>query len=317
MKGPLVDLVAEFLTLSSKEVRRIAAKAPTAYRSYKIPKRRGGYRWIFHPSKETKAIQYALMATYLQRLPVHPAAAAYRRQRSPLRRNAQRHAKFAYSVRLDLADFFPSITPEVLFRSIDHVEDDQLNGKQDGDRLFLRQTLFVKVGSRGYGLAVGAPSSPMVSNHVMFRSDTSLDHLAIGLGGVYSRYADDMVFSTNERGGCQSFAERVEAVIQDDIGSGMVLNKTKTLYMSKGTRRTVTGLFVCPDGTVSLGRARKRYIKKLVHEFRNGTLDEEEARSLRGYLAFVLDSEPEFYDRLCLKYRADTVKLALDGQSRK
>ena len=82
-------------------------------------KKGGGRRTIHHPSKQTKALQYALIEIFLNKLPIHSCAAAYRRNiKSPLLENATIHAKYSYSVRVDFSDFFHSISPLDLFNQI-------------------------------------------------------------------------------------------------------------------------------------------------------------------------------------------------------
>ena len=97
----------------------------------------------------------------------------------------------------------------------------------------------------------------------------------------------------------------------------LILNDLKTVYMSRGTRRAITGLVVTPQGGVSIGRDRKRYIRSLLHKYsahlaaKNGPMAEEELAFLSGMLAFVLDVEPELYNRLAQKYSSDVVNAAL------
>ena len=83
--------------------------------------------------------------------------------------------------------------------------------------------------------------------------------------------------------------------------------------MSRGTKRVVTGIVICPNAEVSLGRKNKKYVKKLIFDYMNGKMDASLKNHLRGWLAFILDVEPDFYNRLVLKYSAITVRNALKG----
>lgn len=90
------------------------------------------------------------------------------------------------------------------------------------------------------------------------------------------------------------------------------INEDKTLFMCRNCRRVVTGMTIDPSGTISVGRFRKRLVRKLLNDFRYGNLnDDKKKHALQGNLAFVLDVEPCFYDRLCLKYGADIMLEAL------
>jgi RNA-directed DNA polymerase len=90
---------------------------------------------------------------------------------------------------------------------------------------------------------------------------------------------------------------------------GLVLNVGKTMYLSRRHRWIITGLVLTPTGKVSIGRDRKRALHAAIHQW--ATLDDRERRRLAGTLAFVKSVEPEFINRLFLKYDAVTVKRAM------
>lgn len=304
----LLGEVARFLRLPPDEVSRLATRAPTSYKRYLVPKRSGGSREILHPAKTTKAIQYAIMHLYLSRLPVHEAAFAYRYAlKSPLRQVAIIHAAYRYTVRLDLENFFPSIKPTDLLTVWRATRFPQLN-KEDED--FLTCSIFAKRRGGGPFLAIGAPASPVISNAVMVQTDIRLSAFANGRNGAYSRYADDLFFSTNRKGECRDFSLEVRGALEESRSPRLILNAKKTRYMSMKGRRTVTGLILTPDGGVSIGRARKRYVKKLLCDVEHTKLDKEKMAYLRGMLAFILDVEPDFYNRLAIKYGATVMQQA-------
>lgn len=95
------------------------------------------------------------------------------------------------------------------------------------------------------------------------------------------------------------------------VHPSLTINEEKTLFMSRNCRRVVTGMTIDPNGTISIGRARKRFIRSLLNDFKHGALIMKQPHILQGNLAFILDVEPRFYDRLCLKYGAELVLKAL------
>lgn len=306
------ETVAAYLGHTEEDVLAVAARAPRRYKRYFIPKKRGGMRAIHHPAKETKALQYALMETLLGRLKIHDSALAYRRElKAPLRQNAMAHAGCRYTIKMDFQDFFHSIQPADLFDTL------QRNGETFSaeDGAFLTRCLFIGVAFDRKGLPIGAPSSPSVSNAVMYGFDRQMQAAASAISeeAVYTRYADDIVFSSNERGACQEFHEHVTDALPRLEHPKLRTNPRKTVYSSRGTRRVVTGIVIGPDGRISLGRVKKRYIRKLIFDFSRNNLDPESRTYLSGYLAFIMDVEPEFYDRLVLKYSGETVNQALKG----
>jgi len=314
MRKSIVDIIASYIGLPPVEVEKLSLNAHKTYRRYYISKKRGGKRTIFHPSKQTKTLQYAFIETMLSKLPVHQASAAYvRGVKSPLLTNAAKHSKYPYSVRIDFKDFFPSIVPEDLLKIIN---DAGTFGKIAGEEYdFISRSLFVKYSGGNFGLAIGAPSSPIISNIVMFSYDEKISALAMSVfpESIYTRYADDIFFSSNKIGACKEFEIKLKKIIQSIKSPNLKINSEKTIFTSRGTKRVVTGLYICPDGQVSIGRKNKRYIKKLIFDFKNNKLDNKEKGYLSGYLSFILDVEPDFFNRLVLKYGAEIVSTAHKG----
>lgn len=309
----LVDRVSDYLGLPPQEVANIAARAPTSYRLYAIPKKKGGQRIIFHPARTTKAIQYALFELLLKHLPVHEAAVGYiRGLRSPTRHNAERHAKYAYSIRLDIQDFFPSLQPRDLTHAFTTYLADPTRILSTADYKFLERALFVKYPRASVGLAVGAPSSPALSNALMHEIDKALSDYANTLEGLYTRYADDLVFSSDRKGACKQFQSALQKHLRETKHPRLRLNRKKTVLMSRGTRRAITGLIVTPTGVISLGRQQKRYVRKLLFDLARGVLSDSGQRYLQGFLAYSISVEPEFLNRLVLKYGGQLIHDALD-----
>jgi len=314
MSTTLIEIIADYLGYNPEVALEICNKAQKSYRKYNIKKKKGGNRTIFHPSKLTKSLQYAIIEIVLRELPVHQSAAGYIRGiKSPLFRNATKHARFRYSVRIDFEDFFPSLCPNDLIKIVKSFGKFKDISKDDEE--FLTKSLFAKYPKGQIGLPIGAPSSPIISNIVMFSLDEKINKLAIStsVDSVYTRYADDLVFSSNEKGACKEFYDAVIILINNTKSPNLKINKEKTVFTSRGIKRVITGLYVCPDGGVSIGRNNKRYIRKLLLLLKHGELDKKTAKYLSGYLSFILDVEPDFYNRLVIKYGAETVSKARTG----
>lgn len=311
----IVKNVSNYLGLDLSVVQQLGRRAPFRYKRYEIRKYDGGKRTIYQPERETKSLQYALMELYLSRLKVHRIAMAYRHGlQSPQLKTAEKHSDYAYSLRVDFKDFFYSIRPKDLLFWFDQ------NGIQtEGDDAFLGDALFVSDRSKRRRLAIGAPSSPSISNAVLYSLDDTLERKAsaIDASSVVTRYADDIVFSTNIKGACNRYLEVVEDTLAETDSPSLRLNESKTSFMSRGNRRVIAGLVICPDGRVTIGRDKKRYVRHLVHEFRCNRLENEEQMHLQGMLAYVLDVEPEFYNRLAHKYGAEVVTQALQSRDAK
>jgi len=298
----LLEILQNFLGWSEDDVRSTVNIAPLRYRIYRVNKPNGGTRTIFHPARETKALQYALMYSYLDRFPVHDIAIGYRSGfKSPIRSAAVQHAAKPYSVSIDSERFFPSIVPEDLLTLVDPTEDKL--GLSVYDREILRKALFVEFRGKQF-LAIGAPSSPMVSNAVMYNMDAKLHEVAMSIDpdAIVSRYADDITFSSSRKGSSNGFVEEVEGLLQEIQHPRLRLNTRKTRFASRGSRRHFLGLTITPEGAVKVGRDRKRWVQGMIHKSRCGALSENERENLRGHLAYLRDVEPSFLNTLVLKY---------------
>ena len=121
-------------------------------------------------------------------------------------------------------------------------------------------------------------------------------------GIIYTRYADDLTFTTDVKGALFDLPAMVEDICRKVAYPRLSVNKEKTVFSSKKNNRHVTGLVLANDGSVSLGRQRKRYIRSLVHRFTLNQLEYDEVLMLRGLVSFARHIEPEFYASMERKY---------------
>ena len=151
----------------------------------------------------------------------------------------------------------------------------------------------------------------MISNAVMRSMDEAILAFAKSEDFVYTRYADDLIFSTKKKGVTKRFLVGLRKVISRCKHPRLTINEGKTMFLSRKCRRAVTGLVISPDGRVSVGRGLKRRLRARVNDFRRSRLPEHEKHRLQGYLAFILGVEPDFYNRLCQKYGAAVLNGAM------
>ena len=299
----LTQMLAE-LPVGSSELLPLIATAPERYKVYKIPKRTPGkFRTIAHPARELKFIQRWLIRRVLFSLPVHPAAMAYRKETSILD-NATQHAKHRYLLKLDIQDFFPSIKPIDL---VTHCAKFLPNLSNTDERL-LRQVLFRRnKKTNSLELSIGAPSSPLVSNSIFYPIDEKIEAFCAANGVRYTRYADDLTFSTNSPHVLKTIPDFVSAVLESAAYPKLRLNAEKTLHTSKKHHRQVTGLVLSSENKVSIGRDKKRNLKALMHRYTLNQLAPDQIANLRGQLSFVKSVEPTFITSLQNKYGRDAV----------
>jgi retron-type reverse transcriptase len=143
-------------------------------------------------------------------------------------------------------------------------------------------------------MSIGAPSSPMLSNILLYDFDKKVQAFCAKKKVKYSRYADDLTFSTNLPNVLREVEVQIAEICRRMEHPRLQLNTEKTVHASRCTSRRVTGLVLANSGEVSLGHSRKRLIRAQVHHFLTGRLSPDEAVKLRGMLAFVNSAEPSF-----------------------
>jgi hypothetical protein len=151
-------------------------------------------------------------------------------------------------------------------------------------------------------LSIGAPTSPRVANALLFQFDLGMSSFCNENGMIYTRYADDITISSDgflDKGMVLGF---IEGLLKVQAHPRLRLNAQKTALYSRASSRRVTGITLANDGTLSLGRDRKRLIRAMVHRAAHGELNNEERDRVRGLIAFAADVEPDFIARLEKKY---------------
>ncbi|MBB5705017.1 retron St85 family RNA-directed DNA polymerase [Sphingopyxis panaciterrulae] len=300
MTSKLIEFLVSEVGLSARNIERLIQTAPERYKVYHIRKRSGGWREIAQPATELKIVQRAIVEKYLKHLPIHPAATAYV-PGSSIRRNAAIHSVNGPILKYDFKEFFPSITERAWLRYCEiHGIFDRVEAIQFGRLLFRRPH-----GGTILRLSIGAPSSPILSNVLMYEFDKMLHERVAQHSVTYTRYADDLTFSARRTGYLNSVNRILRSTISQVQLPKIKINEEKTVVATEKYRRQVTGLILTNDKRVSLGRERKRNLRAALHHFREGKLDIDQSVKLAGLMAFARDVEPEFYTRMELTYGKD------------
>lgn len=225
--------------------------AAAKYQTFKIPKKTGGTRTIQAPEAQLKLLQQRLgellddCADEVRR--DHPrfwnASHGFRRERTIVS-NAEAHRRKRYVFNVDLEDFFGTINFG------------RVRGFFLRDRAFELEapvaTVIAQIACHENALPQGSPCSPVISN--LIGNILDLRMLAMARDGkcTYTRYADDLTFSTNEQHFPRQVAVNVHGAtwtVGDKLrreieGAGFKINDTKTRMSLRKSRQIVTGLVV-------------------------------------------------------------------------
>lgn len=284
--------------IGTSDARLIIATAPKRYKHYYIPKRTEGRRLIAQPSRELKALQRFLIDNYLKSFPVHKSAMAYVVGRN-IFQNAQVHRKSSVILKMDFSNFFPSLKTQDWRNYLEKHKP----AWDDFEREAITRLLFWGEGSlTPRCLSIGAPTSPLISNLLMYDLDVVFTNLSQELAVSYTRYADDMTISGESFDSVVAFEKKMREVVGATKSPSLQFNEDKRGVYSTAQRRMVTGLVVTPERKISIGRERKRAISALLHKFSLNQISIDDVSYLKGMIGFAIANEPEFIGRMRKKY---------------
>jgi RNA-directed DNA polymerase len=295
----IADKIASELGLTPDYILRVARSASFRYKTYDIPKKRDPKlkRTINHPARELKLLQRWIVKSVVSRLPIHRCATAYKKGSSVLK-NARRHRRTKYLLKIDFHDFFPSLTGRdviSLLRRNASALRELVSGTTDFD-------LIRRLVCKNDRLTIGAPSSPSLSNAIMFTLDTAIFERCRKQGVTYTRYADDLYFSTNKQETLSPLLAEIRKMLSREKHPSLTVNEQKTAFSSRKRRKVVTGLVLTPEGAVSVGRDKIRHVRSLVFQGMQGKLSPEEMASLRGMLSYIQSVDSDVVERMRAKF---------------
>ncbi len=217
-----------------------------------IAKRSGGTRVVYCPERNQKRrlrsrlpMLVKLYEDYSHRMALDDVAHGFVAHRSPVT-NAMAHRGFRYTLSMDLKDFFDSIHPI-------HFQGRLKPGLLD--------EICIDPGDGVRRCVQGLPTSPMAANIAALDMDASILRRVESFGICFTRYADDLTFSFNERDVMDWLVREVTDIVEHNL---FEVNTAKTRFMSaRAGRRTVTGISV--DEQIHPPRKMKRRLRAARH----------------------------------------------------
>ena len=242
-----IEELSELTRLSTRLLYCLSKKSRYYYKIKHIPKRNGDLREISIPSYTLHIVQRWILVEILNKILPSDRAMAFRRGKNfGHKQNAYYHADTLYGLAIDLKDFFPSISADkvhTIFSSL---------GYND-----FASTILTNLCTLEDELPQGSPCSPALSNIVCITLDKRLIGLCEKRGIRYSRYADDMYFSCDDKTLLLKNYPIIEKIIEDE---GFMINKRKVHYHTPSNKKQITGITVSPsftEGYVELKAPRK------------------------------------------------------------
>lgn len=255
------------------------------YREFEIPKRSGGKRTISAPYPTLLECQSWIYENILTKIKIHSSAHGFTFKKSIIS-NSKVHVGQNHFLKIDLKDFFPSITINqviTIFKSLGYTH----------------KVSYYLASICCYGdvLPQGAPTSPMLSNIVAISLDKRLMNYSKKFNLKYTRYADDLAFSGNSIP--VKHIDYITKIIND---CGFIVNDKKTILQQEKRKRIVTGISIAEE-VIKVPREYKRKLKLEIHCIRKHGLlghmrkhkikNPDYLQSIVGKIHFWLSIEPD------------------------
>lgn len=287
-----------------EQLSTLLTDLPTkGFLNFRIPKHSGGFRLIEAPVDDYKARLSEIGNLFYRTLILpHQAAFAYTRGRcayDALVVHQQRNAR--WFLKVDLKDFFPSISKQVLKDKLPLVYPFNLLSDE-----LLEQLCEYSVNLRGV-LPQGSPLSPLFSNLIMQEFDVMLTNKLHTLGKfTYTRYADDIIITSPYDFNFENKVSLIRNVLHE-CNLPIYINSTKTRYASAAGRNWNLGLMYNKDSQITIGHAYKNDLSfKLnlcMRNYISGQMPEQaDVFELVGKIGYLKTVEPIYYETMIKKY---------------
>ncbi|MGE8723317.1 reverse transcriptase family protein [Leptospira terpstrae] len=214
------------------------------YRTFNLAKKSGGSRKIDAPLPTLLYCQQWINKNILNHLVSHDCTYAYRRDKNIVL-NAQQHLNKKILYKLDIKDFFPSINYDRVFSFYQYLG-------------YNKEVSFAlaKLSTFENKLPQGAATSANLSNHLFYIFDKRISKLSKKFSIVYTRYADDLIFSGDK------ISHLFIAIIKKIINENKLeINTSKTKLYTTRSRRIITGIDIS-NGHPRIPREYRRKIRK-------------------------------------------------------
>ena len=229
------------------------------YQKFSIAKRRGGSRDIYAPAEDLKCVQKKLNSflqayyTCLKPICVHGFVMRPNdfSESYGIVSNARVHTGKKHLLNIDLKDFFSTI-------SAGQVKSLFLSGTFQYDN-HIATALTLLTTYKGF-VPIGAPTSPVISNFVCLGLDADMLNLGKERSLTFSRYADDLTFSSN----AAFTVDDLNAIYAVIAKHGFLVNERKVRMVGGNRKQTVTGLVV--NEKVNIDRKLIKRIRAMLHD---------------------------------------------------
>ena len=278
------DELTEHLRLSANLVYWLTAESTPKYTIFRIPKKDGSSREICAPVYSLKIVQRWVLNNILYKIKVSPHSFGFLKdgKGSPLVKCAEKHKNNLYVLKLDIKSFYPSIKREKVYYEFTNIG-------YNSSVANLLTNICVYNGSLPQGAVTSAYLANIICRNLDFRIAGYCNRRDI----AYTRYADDLTFSSDNRVVLKSIYSTIRKIL---LSEGFQLNEKKTLFLSPRCRKRVLGVTI-NDNSIKAPKELKRTIRSMIY---NSFLTQDYTSNARikGYISYVNSIEHGFIKRI-------------------
>ncbi|MDP3550446.1 MAG: retron St85 family RNA-directed DNA polymerase [Novosphingobium sp.] len=237
--------------ISPKIFHSIYQKKSKHYRSFKLRKRDGSFREIETPRTYLKVIQWWILDNILSKIYPRSCVFGFVRGRSAVD-NAIYHSGSSHLLNMDIRNFFNSISQNSVERAFSGLGYDDKVGKA-----------LAELCCYNGRVPQGAPTSPAIANLILQDFDRQVEELAESSGIKYSRYADDLTFSSSDFIK-PSFVQQIKSAVENH---GFQVKDEKTRFSGSGNRMEITGVII--NEVLQPTRTWRKSARAKIHKIRS------------------------------------------------
>ena len=275
-----------YIHISTNLLYKLSKYNDKYYMKFTVPKKNGKNREICCPSKEMKAVQAWILRNIIDKINISNVVTGFVSGKN-ISNNVKPHLGNRFFLCLDIEDFFPSIEYKKIYNIF----------KTVGYNPHVCHILASMCTCDGK-LPQGGVTSPSLSNIACIRMDNRISGYVGKRNISYTRYADDLVFSSLSDVRLFQIKKFVLRIIQEE---GFCINTSKTRIMGPCQQRKITGLIVSDD-SFGIGRKMKRILRAKIHKLETKILTGQEETKLKnhldGWYAYLNSVDKNGYNQL-------------------
>ena len=268
-------------------------------------------RTLYRPDKKLKAYLVFLNTFLFERLAVNEGVVySYRKGVNP-HEVALAHAHSRAFFQTDIENFFGSIDRALVQSTILSQKDrTPISDVSAHIQRILDLTTIDGV------LPIGFPTSPVISNVCLTPFDNDLENYCATSDLIYTRYADDIVVSGQNRKALEGLDSKLSELLRRHFCDSLKLNRSKRKLTAVGRKTRILGMVVLPNGRVTIDMKLKKRIEVLLHFYvrnRQKFLDMSAGDSnagiqkLGGYINYINTADKQYLEKLKRKFGATVI----------